>query len=1126
MPASRDVVLGKYELIHEINEGGNATVWKALHLIEDRKSEFVAVKILHNRPGEEAVIHQMFDNEVKVLKTLQGAQNIVKYFESGFDKSTNSYCIVEEYFAQNLAQLLEEQGPITDLEKWKKSAEQLISAVEVAHRRQIEHRDLKPENIMIRPVSSDEYELVLIDFGISNVKAEIPRNVTVREWHTPYYAPSDFMKYDVFARDLFAIAATMIRMLNHSEYNADRNLTVVFHGLKAAGVIPEPILNFIDGVIFPKPRPISSITEFKSRFLQAMQIESLHKAITIPVFLDYERVAAIVKLDPFNKGKQLLSSFRGNGVVALFKTLSGEVDSETVYLIKNQIELACAVKKIGEASYLKVFAVRQLDDQVNEIKCSNGKEIDTTEFKLTFGRDLETLGTATLRDLLEFLSPDSKLDKDSPELAIKMDLYRRMIDARKKIILGEGSEFKFTNVSFSGKRCVFTLENPSFIPEEGSNWEILGFESMSFEYVESEDASITLECSKAPANLPTTGKLVRSLGLNKASFRRQAEAIEKFTESGSSGGLLPRVFENPAAASLAPLDDDIEFLGDLDEPKKEAVKLGLESQDVCLVQGPPGTGKTQFIAELVHQISKASEGAKILLVSQTHVAVDNAIERLRKAGFDSIIRVGRDDKIGESAKDLVVDRKLEVWRDEVKNLAETYMSRICSSLGVEVGDLEKACLLLDLVDATKPKVNYKVVRNLKTALSVQIEEENEDSEIQGPIDVDLDEQSEMLIEKLSKLGYKANVLKEQIKAGKAKELFDDATTNPSVAALVNLFSNQREWLRRFAYDFNLKQKVVSKTTLFAGTCIGFIGNNYLRELEFDVCIVDEASKATATELLVPLSKSKRVVFVGDSRQLPPNDEELLRNKSVMEEFSITEEDIKSTLFDELSKSLPTSSQSNLSIQYRMDPPIGRLVSQAFYEGKLMNGPQITPNGLIDNLGPQVQWHDTSNYGESRREVKSKRSFQNKTEIRLVIQFLNKLLSTIQNGFTSFSRDYSPNILIIAPYAQQVMEIRRQLRIQSLNKPNIRVETIDAVQGLEADFAIISVTRSNPNRSFGFIGEEYWRRHNVALSRAKHGVYIFGDAEFVCSRNNGFKRALEHMVHNPNECKIVKETFLL
>jgi hypothetical protein len=48
------------------------------------------------------------------------------------------------------------------------------------------------------------------------------------------------------------------------------------------------------------------------------------------------------------------------------------------------------------------------------------------------------------------------------------------------------------------------------------------------------------------------------------------------------------------------------------------------------LQGPPGTGKTEFIAAFVHFLVEKLNVRRILLVSQSHEAVNTAAERIRK----------------------------------------------------------------------------------------------------------------------------------------------------------------------------------------------------------------------------------------------------------------------------------------------------------------------------------------------------------------------------------------------------------------------------------------------------------------------------------------------------------------
>lgn len=73
--------------------------------------------------------------------------------------------------------------------------------------------------------------------------------------------------------------------------------------------------------------------------------------------------------------------------------------------------------------------------------------------------------------------------------------------------------------------------------------------------------------------------------------------------------------------------------------------------------------------------------------------------------------------------------------------------------------------------------------------------------------------------------------------------------------------------------------VLEQSNLVCGTTIGiarYYENTTKSQINFDMLIIDEASKATVMEFLVPAVRARKWVLVGDHRQLPPyvNDQEL------------------------------------------------------------------------------------------------------------------------------------------------------------------------------------------------------------------------------------------------------------
>ena len=63
----------------------------------------------------------------------------------------------------------------------------------------------------------------------------------------------------------------------------------------------------------------------------------------------------------------------------------------------------------------------------------------------------------------------------------------------------------------------------------------------------------------------------------------------------------------------------------------------------------------------------------------------------------------------------------------------------------------------------------------------------------------------------------------------------------------------------------------------------------------------------------------------------------------------------------------------------------------------------------------------------------------------------------------------------------------------LERTDHLADTVDAYQGREADLVMFSITRSNRQGKAGFLSER--ERINVALSRARYGLCLVGDADF-------------------------------
>ncbi len=283
---------------------------------------------------------------------------------------------------------------------------------------------------------------------------------------------------------------------------------------------------------------------------------------------------------------------------------------------------------------------------------------------------------------------------------------------------------------------------------------------------------------------------------------------------------------------------------------------------------------------------------------------------------------------------------------------------------------------------------------------------------------------------------------------------------------------------------------LNRSRVIGATCIGIAAKGDISGVNFDWVIVDEAGRATHPELVVPLVRGRKLVLVGDHRQLPPIlDRDL--SDDLLEEIEISRQDLSMSLFQDLMERAPESVTGKLLVQYRMHPAIGNLVGHCFYKGELQNGTTADDRQHGVTWCPaSVIWYSTHRL-EHHEEHQEGYSYQNNAEVETVLKLLDRIEIDLA------LRNSAKTVGIITGYMAQKRLLRQRIPEGTTPRwPHLAVEvnTVDAYQGREMDYIIYSVVRSNPQRQIGFLRDE--RRLNVALSRARELLIIIGDRETV------------------------------
>ncbi len=279
--------------------------------------------------------------------------------------------------------------------------------------------------------------------------------------------------------------------------------------------------------------------------------------------------------------------------------------------------------------------------------------------------------------------------------------------------------------------------------------------------------------------------------------------------------------------------------------------------------------------------------------------------------------------------------------------------------------------------------------------------------------------------------------------------------------------------------------------LVGATCVGLANNKGgIDQLQFDVAIIDEAGRATVPEILIPILRSKKVILVGDHYQLPPSIAPLLREDAASEQLIFLRENFLSgSFFEMMFERLPPNCRETLSKQYRMAPAIGNLVAEVFYspEGKrsLFNG---YPDSHFEHqylLERSIYWVNVE--GKQRLPPNST-SLENPLEAKEIAKFLQELSRNVRK---------STSVAVITAYGSQKKRILHELakvgcKENKLGALIVKVDTVDAFQGSEADVVCYSTVRTHGDLEF--ILDR--KRLNVACSRARLHLVFFGKSRFL------------------------------
>ncbi len=559
----------------------------------------------------------------------------------------------------------------------------------------------------------------------------------------------------------------------------------------------------------------------------------------------------------------------------------------------------------------------------------------------------------------------------------------------------------------------------------------------------------------------------------------------------------------------------------INESQKHAILKCIFAEDMAVIQGPPGTGKSTAIAELIwqlirHGMKSGNKKERILLTSETNLAVDNAISRIvnHKTNLVKPVRFGDEGKLEAEGLQFSIDL-MKKWVEDGNSALST------EDEDEDTGESIKSNLILN---------NW--LSNISSRSFYGLE----------------DEGNEVMC-RWKKILYSPS---KEIREITYRRYIESCNV---IGATCSSIGDKRSDGRGSTQFFRYFKEVFDPK-----------GRN--TKIEFSTVIQDESSKATPAELVLPFVYGQKAIVIGDHRQLPPMlDREEIESsleyafaiaKSEKERAKIERlqnflatqfEKIEESHFQHLYENIDPSLKETFNLQYRMHPDINDVIKQFYAKDGGLNCGLIHPKDL------GVNDSDFSNAASRYHGIDMRPFIGHNTHVLFIntdspemldgtsrvnygeIDVIDKLLTKFEQSSTyaryldKFDKDEDKQIGIISFYGKQIKQIRS---IANQHKRlSIRVSTVDRFQGMERNIIIVSMVRSHiiqshinetPNyaryKEYGYPAQHSLgfaqspNRLNVALSRAKRLLIIVGN-EKLFSQHPIYEQLFKTIRNNPN-----------
>jgi superfamily I DNA and/or RNA helicase/serine/threonine protein kinase len=1112
-----DVIMAKYRVDNTIKNPPPAMVYKS-----ECNDFFVLVKCWKTHNDDE--LHKSIDlyNFFETIEKYERIQSdyLVKIIDYGIDQLNNIFMVQEFYDGIEFNDL----NDIDSLELKASTALKLVEGVESLHQNEIYHSDIKIDNIVFVK-SADGIDPKIVDV-IEYRKRDYCQN----------YCPKDYESISLEERDIYATALVVCEILG-IEYIFKNGIANIKYG---SGVL-KSIVKVLKEMTLPSrndrlPELGSLMTELKN----IIDPPASKDVRNISIQLTQNELSREINYDNVYCQDVSNSLASDNGTLYLKHNVKKDESPDDLFIVGMNQEikikydkntnkiLQCWVNYIeGQTAIIantsprykafevsisielsNRFDVSELESWIiDEAIPSASQEQDTCRYEYNEYDDFDEYD--------DYISIEKKIGEKDCKVLSTSERWNELIEVEENLNL---------EVRVIGQPVYRNDENILIIPYDYTNVtpDFNENDSVKVLYLDrrGEERSIgELDLTRTTTdtlyvivkNLPVDLQVINKLTLDslwqKESFKRRSNATKRILKQQSVIpnliDLLDGNYENLIVEKEVPLDYELieRYFGD-NETQIESFKNILSNRPIGLLQGPPGTGKTKFVAAFVHYLFQRIGTSNILLVSQSHEAVNNLGEAIVKLNAEiepnfylEMVRVGAE---GVISKSLLKYHSIGL-KDKYSSTFKAEFKKRILIVGKAIGLPERFVSTYFDVQQTLGGLSKKIHEILEIGI------ENPNKTVKEKENSLRDTFWQIYDSKYRKTyGDPSDDIDVTLMSleNKIKEKYNVSSYPHYLKKLEKLISLGEEWLKVLDTNIRGYEEFLARTRqIIIGTCVG-VGKPSLKidKNMYDWVIIDEAARCNPSELAVSMQVGKNILLVGDHKQLPPMIDDLVLERT-SRKLNILPSELKKSEFQRLMESnFGKTYGCGLNKQYRMCEPIANMISDVFYKEDgiklvtMRHADHDFIDAVPDFLAKTVTWIDTAVVDQEAFHRKdNSNSLYNPYEANIVIKVLNQLYDSDLFMNLMDERSFNePPIGVICPYAAQ----KKQINMEIMKKawPStftrlLKIDTVDSYQGKENEIIIVSLTRNDRKITQGFL--KYPERINVSLSRARERLVVIG-----------------------------------